>query len=281
MKGFQYRGRVGAPTYKSVILEHVFGDTLRYFEVIWPILGPFWGHVGEFWDWSIFGYTSRWGPRGGPPNTPQYPPPIPEAIPTCTKLNDMHPAVEFNEKVNLSVVGEDAMAVEDSRLRMAFTNDKLRACLLLAYDLTPASRDDTMMLACIQSAFGAEDDTGECEQRGPGTTTRNAVGMRNTNLPRVEGTANRCGVRGRHGTDFLRDTQKLKETTRMDELHLSSPTFFHLSRGSRFGSHSTRSDAITFATPKRATFKIFPEIEQPRNCGFLSQLLVSIYVAKV
>ena len=66
---FWFRGQGGAPAYTLVILEHVFGGILRYFEIICGILGHFWsfwgifGHfggiLGRFWTWAFSGIASR------------------------------------------------------------------------------------------------------------------------------------------------------------------------------------------------------------------------------
>ena len=59
-EAYQFREQFGAPTYTSVILEHVFGGILRYLGSLWGILGQFWafwGHFGAFWDWGIWGYS--------------------------------------------------------------------------------------------------------------------------------------------------------------------------------------------------------------------------------
>ena len=48
---YDFRWQAGAPAYTSVLLEHVFGGILRYFEIFGDIFGRFggfWGHLGPF-----------------------------------------------------------------------------------------------------------------------------------------------------------------------------------------------------------------------------------------
>ena len=96
-EAYQFRGQFGAPTYTSVILEHVLGGILRHFEpflalsVILRHLRSFLvilgGILGRFWIGAFWGIASSWGPRGRHPPTSQHPPTIPISLPQADTQN--------------------------------------------------------------------------------------------------------------------------------------------------------------------------------------------------